>query len=303
MQPIFLKVIPAADASFDIRHEVAPQFGSPWHFHPEFELTLVLKSAGLRFVGDSIERFAEGDLVLIGPNLPHYWRNDPIRDQKQSEAEAIILRFSESCLGTEFFNLPEMQEVQSLLQKAKRGIKIGGTTRKQAVTRLKRILRQTGFARIIEFLSLLDELAAATEIQRLTSPAFALSPDPAESERMNKVYAYLMEHYTQPIRLEDVAAVANMNATAFCRYLLKRTGKTLIGLVNEIRVGYACKLLLAGQPDITEICYSCGFQNLSNFNRCFKKITGVTPSDYRRQHQVRQQPAPALRQRGRIKSR
>ncbi|MGH9840962.1 MAG: AraC family transcriptional regulator [Blastocatellia bacterium] len=282
MQPIFLKVTPAAQASFDIRREVAPQFGNPWHFHPEYELTQVLRSAGVRFVGDSIERFAAGDLVLIGPNLPHYWRNDPHRAPEPSQAEAIILRFSDTCLGNGFFDLPEMQDVQGLLRRAARGIKFGGN----AATQLEHLLGLNGFHRAIAFLTLLHDLANEADYQLLTTPAFSLAPDPSESERINKVYAYVMERYTQPLRLEEVAAVANMNPTAFCRYFLQRTGKTLIGLVNEIRVGYACKLLSAGELNVTEICYACGFQNLSHFNRCFKKITCLTPTEYRRQHQA-----------------
>ncbi|MGH9915853.1 MAG: helix-turn-helix domain-containing protein [Pyrinomonadaceae bacterium] len=283
MQPIFLKVAPAANESFDIRHEVARHFLNPWHFHPEYELNLVLKSTGVRFVGDSIERFTAGDLVLIGPNLPHYWRNDPHYNQRQSpaNAESIVLRFSESCLGEGFFSRPEMQAIRNLLHRANRGIKINIAEPCEAITRMTKIIRLHGLSRVIEFLTLLDELSAVTDYQLLASLGFSPTLDPAESERINKVYAYLMDHFTCPINLDEVAAIANMNPAAFCRYFRQRTGKTLVSVINEIRVGYARKLLTEDNLNITEICYACGFQNISNFNRHFKRIVNLTPTQYR----------------------
>lgn len=286
MRPILLKVTPAANASIDIRHEVAPYFCNPWHFHPEYELTLILKSAGVRFVGDNIERFAEGELTLVGPNLPHYWRNDPSFYQRRAPAgaEAIILRFSESCLGEDFFTRPEMHDIRHLLHKANRGVKIEGAGRDAVTARLKATLHLNGFRRMLEFLALLYEAATNSKHRLLASRGFSLAPDPAESERVNRVFAYLIENFTRPVHLKEVAAVAHMNDTAFCRYFRQHTGKTLIGLINEMRIGYACKLLAERELNISEICYACGFQNLSNFNRLFKTFTRLTPTEYRRRH-------------------
>lgn len=283
-RPKLLKVIENNAASFDIRYEKVPYFDNPWHYHPEIELTLITKSKGTRFVGDNIERFNEGDLVLLGSNLPHYWRNDSKYYEPNSteKAEAMILRFRLDFLGKPWLQIPEMREVKQLFEDAAHGISFSQITSDRVTPILQKMHLAKGIEQVIDFLELFKILTQAKDGRSLSTKIFGESKPINDSDRMNTVLNYIHMHLQENITLETVANLANMNAAAFCRYIKAKTNKTFIELLNDFRISYACRLLLDGPRNISEICYDCGFNNLTHFNYIFKKITGTNPSNYRK---------------------
>lgn len=286
MKPIYLKVTNPPETSIDIRHEMAPYFKNPWHFHPELELTLILKSTGTQFIGNSINNFYQKGLTLTGANLPHYWRNDPVYYQEGStlKAEAVIVRFPEDFLGKDFFHLPEMQHINSLFSVSRRGLKIFGRTKEQVSEKIFAMLQMNGSERIIALLQILNLLANSTEYKILSSVGFVQTYGKSDISRINDVYAYVMENFLRPIQLHEVAAVAKMNPTAFSRYFKAKTNKTFTRFLHEIRIEHAYKLLIEGKFNVSQVCYECGFQNQSYFIKQFKRITHQTPLQYQNQH-------------------
>lgn len=286
MKPIYLKVANSPQTSIDIRHETAPYFKNPWHFHPELELTLILASRGTRFIGNSISNFFENELTLTGPNLPHYWRNDPVYYPKGSslKAEAIIVRFNEDFLGKDFFQLPEMNHVNNLFKISRRGLNILGATRRRASEQLRAMMQMNGADRIIALLQVLNTIAGSSEYKVLSSIGSIETVGKPDMARINKVYSYVLKNFLRPIHLNQVASVANMNPTSFSRYFKAKTGKTFTQFLNEIRMEHAYKLLIDGKFNVSEVCYECGFQNQSYFIKQFKRITHQTPLQYKNQH-------------------
>jgi AraC-like DNA-binding protein len=283
-KPKLLKVLENNTASFDVRLEKVPFFDNPWHYHPELELNLITKSKGARFVGDNIERFKEGDLVLLGSNLPHYWRNDEsyYQDNSTEIAEAIILRFRLDFLGKSLLSIPEMCEVKQLFQDAAHGIYFGPTTSDQIKPFLLKLLFAKGIEQVIYFLEIFKILVQADDSRVLSTIIFGELNPINDSDRMNHVLNHIHLHLQDNITLETVAKLSNMNVTAFCRYIKAKTNKTFIELLNDIRIAYACRLLVDSPSNISEICYNCGFNNLTHFNYVFKKITGLNPTTYRK---------------------
>lgn len=282
--PKLLKVLENNLASFDIRYEKVHYFDNPWHYHPEIELTLITKSKGTRFVGDHVERFKEGDLVLLGSNLPHYWRNDALYyiPNSTEKAEAMILRFRLDFLGKPWLQIPEMLELKELFEDAAHGISFGQITSNRVKPFLQKLHLAKGIEQVIDFLEICKMLVHAQDGRALSTKIFGESNSMNDSDRMNTVLNYIHMHLQENITLETIANLANMNATAFCRYIKAKTNKTFIELLNDIRIAYACRLLLDSSRNISEICYDCGFNNLTHFDYIFKKITGTNPSNYRK---------------------
>lgn len=285
MLPRLLKVIPSQDGCVQIRHEQARYFANPWHFHPELELTLVLKSTGTRFVGDNIGFFSTDDMVLLGSNLPHYWKNDThYYSSRDKNAEAIIIRFAEDFMGQEQFSLPEMQELQELFLQAKRGLLINGATRKQVKKLMTQMLSENGLTRLITFLQILNLISQSDDIDFLTSKGFNCHLNPRHENRMNTVYNFLTTRFREKICLQEIAAQAAMNPSAFSRYFKQCTGKSVTEFIQELRLGHACKMLIQTNKNISEIIYESGFQSQTHFNKLFVKINRLTPLAYRRRY-------------------
>ncbi|MPR36151.1 AraC family transcriptional regulator [Salmonirosea aquatica] len=285
MKPLLLKVKEDSANSFDIRHEKVPYFDNPWHYHPEFELALVLKSSGLRFIGDSIEPFGAGDLVLLGTSLPHYWRNDALYYQNKSEvAEAIILRFRSGMWGEPFFEIPEMQRINELLQRAARGIHFPVRVAELVTPLLHRIIGSEGAKRLMGWMEVFTVLAEEPEFRLLSEKTFGGNRPIEDSGRIQTVLAYIQEHLTAELRLDEAADLANMNKAAFCRYFKQQTNKTFTEVVNELRIQLACRMLLDSSRDISQIGFQCGFQDVSYFNQVFKSRKGMSPSVFRKVH-------------------
>jgi len=272
-------------SSLSIKHNCYAYFLKIWHYHPELELVHILKSTGTRFIGDSIQKFKEGEVILIGENLPHMWLNEETYFSEDSEkiSEAIAIHFNRSFMGTEFLNATEMRHIDKLLEESKFGLKFIKLDQgvKNKITELKSL---EGFDRLVQFLKILNDLAKHDNIKRLTSEGFLSSFTKTGNKSLDKAYAYIFKNFTKNISLEEIAEIANMNPSAFSRFFKRMNRKGYKEYVNEIRIGYACKLLTEHEFNITSICYESGFNNISNFNRQFKKITGKSPSVYLKHH-------------------
>ncbi|MDF9798127.1 AraC-like DNA-binding protein [Catalinimonas alkaloidigena] len=286
MKPILEKLTPEPECSFVLQKDSFPYYPTPWHYHPEYELVLVQKSSGKRIIGDHISYFSDGDLTLLGPNLPHVFDNDPAYYEKNStlRAEAIVIHFAEDFLGKGFFILPEMAKVKKLLNASRQGLQIEGESKNEIAFRMEKMLRLSPPLRLTELLNILIHLAQTEAYTTLASPGFVQHYGNANAERLDPVLAYMMQHFTEDISLEDVAELANMSPQSFCRFFKHCTRKTFLAFLNELRVGYACRLISDNRYNISEVCYKSGFNNLSNFNRQFKRVMQKTPSEYKREY-------------------
>ncbi len=273
-----------AKSSFVLQKDVYSHYPTPWHYHPEYELVLVLKSSGEKIIGDHMSSFSDGDLAFLGPNLPHVYHNNQVYYEEGSTltAEAIVIHFNIDFLGNNFFNLPEMGSIAEFFKESVMGFSILGSTRKMVAQKMNDMLEMSGPERIITLLSLLNQLAITDEKLKLASPGFIQNFKASGSEQITEVCDYIMKNFASDLTLNQVAEIANMSPNAFCKFFKQRTRKTFINFLNEVRVGYACKLLSAEQYNISEICYMSGFYNLSNFNRQFIRIVNKTPQQYKK---------------------
>jgi AraC-like DNA-binding protein len=266
--------------SFHVSHLKVDYFPSMHHYHPEVEILLVINGTGTRYVGDSVEPFFPGDLVMIGPNVPHEWCSD--KNTGTGQSEAIYLLFNTEIMGNDFWNLPESKIILKIIQKSQRGIKLTGKTLEEGTLLMKAIDTSYGFSRIIQLLTILELIAFGNEYQYLASPVIQNEIDDRDSIRLNKVYKYAIDNLHEKISLDKAAGIANLSTPAFCRYFKKRTNKSFMQFLNEIRIGEACRFLVNENNSVADICFNCGFNNISYFIRQFKKITGYTPLDYRK---------------------
>jgi len=273
--------------SFMMRSYDLPRFEAPWHFHPEYELTLILEGSGDRCVGDHLEPFESGDLVLLGPDLPHYWHS--YARSGGQRARAIVVHFKREAFGAGFFSLPELIAWQNLLGASRRGIHFNTPGLIEEVGELLRGSEASAASRrLLALWEVLDCLAANVGGSRLLAGEHYLPVcDRRTSDRLGRVYQYIYAHLSEPISLEDVATTAGMSPTAFSRYFRRATGRTLMRLINELRVTQVCKQLTENDESITEIAFSAGFQSVSNFNRVFLDIQGLNPQSFRKQYQNR----------------
>jgi AraC-like DNA-binding protein/uncharacterized cupin superfamily protein len=278
MLPNFEKVEANINHSFHINHMKVDCFPSLRHFHPEVEILLVVQGTGTRYVGDSVESFGPGDLVMIGPNVSHEWCSD----KNTGASEAIYILFNTEILGTDFWNLPESKIILKIIRQSGRGIKLTGKTHDEVALLMKNIDTSYGFSRITLLLTILEMIAFNGDYQYLASPIIQNTINDRDSLRLNKVYKYVIDNIHTEISLDKAASIANLSKSAFCRYFKKRANKTFIQFLNEIRVGQSCRLLINEDHSIAAICYTCGFNNISYFIRQFKKTTGYTPLGYRK---------------------
>jgi AraC-like DNA-binding protein len=261
-----------------------PHFTYPWHFHSEFEIVYVLKSSGKRFVADSIEPFEEGDITLMGSNLPHFWKSDASgNSENASRVNAIVVQFHKDFFREEISTYPEFHRINELLKRAARGIHFSKTSGEKIGKMLKRLLKLNGLDRMLYFIKLIDTMARTENYRILASKAYVLEEHKELNNRLDKIMHFINTNYQRKITQDEVATKIGMTTSAFCRYFKEKTGKGFIFFVNEMRIGYACKLLIENHISISQICFECGFNNISNFNRMFKRQTGYTPSDYQQQ--------------------
>jgi AraC-like DNA-binding protein len=261
-----------------------PHFTYPWHFHSEFEIVYVLKSSGKRFVADSVESFQEGDITLMGSNVPHFWKSDaPGDSENASRVNAIVVQFHKDFFREEINSYPEFHRINELLKRAGRGIHFSKTSGEKIGKMLKRLLKLNGIERMLYFIKLLDTMARTENYRILASKAYQLEEQKELNNRLDKIMHFINTNYQRKITQEEVASKIGMTTAAFCRYFKEKTGKGFIFFVNEMRIGYACKLLIENHLSISQICFECGFNNISNFNRMFKRQTSYTPGEYQQQ--------------------
>lgn len=287
-RPHLLKITPPLLKSIVVKGDDIPH-NNPWHYHPEIEMIHCVTGKGTNFIGNCIRGMEEGEVLLIGKNLPHTRQRDRAYYAEHSGEvpRSVVVQFREDFLGDEFFSVEEFKPIADLLANANRGIKFKGSARKAAAERLALLGKMNPTDTILELLSLLNLLARSEEYEFLNSVNYISTAHEKSSQRINKVYHYTVQHFRENITLEDVAALTNHSPAAFCRYFKTRTRKTYVKYLTEIRIAYACELLMLGNIDIGQVCFESGFNNLSHFHKQFKKLVNQTPSDYQKQSQLK----------------
>lgn len=287
MKPHFHKVPSTSDTSFTIRYDKRPNFGTLWHFHPELELHYIIQGEGTQYIGDTVSSFSSGDLILLGENLPHTWRCSEkyFKGNSEQEVEAFVLQFLPTCFGKDFLELPETQSISSLYENAKKGMIIHGKTKEKIAGILHETIKASSLERVIHLLKILHTLGSTTEYKTI-SPGYANRhlANVSEMHRLEKIYTYVLAHYREEISLEKISSIANLSVSSFARYFKQMTNKTFFEFLIEIRISNVCRALIEDQLPIEVICYECGFNNVSNFYRHFKKVTGMTPFSYKKQY-------------------
>lgn len=285
MKPVLEHLPKDSAESFVVKRFEYKYYPTPWHFHPEYELVLVTESTGKRFIGDHISNFGPGDLALLGPNLPHLYRNDTAYYQPASKkkAKSIVVHFSANSFGNNFIELPELRKIKALLAKSERGLQITGKTNKMVGEQLESLTALHGFSRFLKLLEILLVLSESKECH-LISAGGIKGINEKESERMDAVIKYVMQNFSEDIMLASVARVANMSENAFSRFFKQRTRKTFTAFLTELRLNHAAKLLIEKSDSIVDICFQCGFNNHSNFHRYFKKLHHISPLAYRKMY-------------------
>lgn len=286
MKPHFHKVPITLQSSFSIRHDIKPDFGNIWHYHPELELHYNIKGEGVRFIGDNISNFAADEMVLLGENLPHTWRckEEYFQNNPDLNVEAMVIHFLPDCLGKHLLSLPEAYLIPKLFEKAKSGMIIYGKAKTQLAELMEKAIHATNLERIIILLTILKTLAETDEFELITTKNTFYQSNESETLRINKICTYTLTNYKKDITLEEVASLSNLSITSFCRYFKLMTKKTYYDFLIEIRVSHACRFLIENKLPTEMICFNCGFNNVSNFYRHFKKVTGLTPLDYKRKY-------------------
>jgi AraC-like DNA-binding protein len=278
-KPTLEKVIPSFGSSLLVKKHVAfLKDNTPlWHFHPEIELVYVNRGKGKRHIGNHISYFNNSQLVLIGSNLPHIGYIDRLT----TNGSETLIQFKPDFLGEAFFTIPEMEKIKNLFERAKKGIRFNVQIKETIGPKIEGLVNLEGANRIISFLEILDDLATTEDYTLLNANGFAFETSPQNSTKIDIVFKHINENFSEHISLEEIADLASMTVPAFCRFFKKTTGKTFTKLVNEYRVVHATKLLSESQFSITDICYECGFNNFSHFNKLFKEFTGKSASKYK----------------------
>lgn len=282
MKALFEKITVSEQNSLLVRRFRLPYFDALWHYHPEYELTYIVKSHGRRFVGDHVEPFKARDLVLIGPNLPHFWHNDDEFYQAEStqSAESIVIQFPIAFDQRILATIPEAQAVRHLLQRARYGLCFSSSIQEAVSGQIAELVTLQGLPQLLSLLSILDQLAADSNAYLLASDGYQLAPNTTETERMKRIFDYLLINFRDEIRVDQIASIAGMAPAAFCRYFKKRTRKSFVEYLNELRIGHARKLLANRNFSVGQVGLECGFNNVSHFHRQFKLHTGMTPLRY-----------------------
>ena len=270
---------------FVIRHLQEKHFDPVWHAHSEYQLFVVLKGTGTRFIGDSIKSFAPGELIFTGPHLPHLWRSDDIYFKNKSAlyTEGIVLYFNENFLGDHILEKEEMVLLKKLFTKSMRGLEFYGEKKLQVIQLMQQLTQQQGIQSVIQLLHILEILSGTKEYHYISSKVYEEVLHQNETDRLNIVYEFVLKNFRQKILLGELARLLHMTPTSFSRYFTMKNNKPFSRFVAEIRIKHACKLLTETDHSIEQICYECGFNTLSNFNKQFKEIMQQKPMQYKKE--------------------
>jgi len=271
-------------SSFIYQEKSSSRFRFNWHFHPEYELTLISRSQGKRFVADSISDYRDGDLVLLGPNLPHTWQSTA---DGRIRHKAIVLQFSEDFLGSGFFEAWELRQVNRLLRRSAHGLCFSGRSRDEAAKQIEKLGKLSGLQRLTSFIEILEILARSRKAVVISSPGFTPLLHHENHRRIDRVCEYINSNYQQDISQPFVAEMVHMSPSSFSTFFKKTVGLTFVDYVNNLRISHACRLLIETEHSILEICHLAGFNNLSNFNRRFLNSKGSSPREFRAEYNPR----------------
>ncbi len=276
----FEMVQPDEGSSLRIIHNKTNAEEYPWsyHYHPEYEIVCVLYGSGARHVGNHFSNYENGDLVFMGPNLPHagFGLN------AHGPHEEIVIQIKESVLRQSILPRPEMAAIHQLLERVRCGVSFHGQTKEQISRRLVDLLKMNPFDKYMELVSILQQMATTTEYQLLNPLTVFSSSIVKNNIRIQNVFNYVEQHYQEEIDIKDIARVANLSVSSFCTYFKKNMHSTFTDFLNKFRIQKACLQLLEGNT-IAETCFACGFNHVPYFNKVFKSVTGKTPSEYKKQ--------------------
>lgn len=265
------------DDFFIVLNHFNAKFDFPVHYHPEYELNLVLHSKGKRIIGDSIEAYGHPDLVLIGPNTPHAWTG------KEPNVQVVTIQFLPDFLSEKAFSRKLTLPIKELLERSKMGVVFSNETTNKFFDRIMMLTETRRFESLLQFLSILNDLATSPGQRSLSSLSYVGQFDTSKSRRIKIVNQYLYDNLINQIKINDVAALVNMTPSAFSHFFKKRTQRSFSDYLSDLRIGNAARLLIESEKTVSEICFESGFNNISNFNRAFKEKKGCTPTEFRSQ--------------------
>lgn len=284
MKPRLLKIQSPEIESFSARRDLTPTVNSIWHYHEELELVYFKKGEGTQFIGDNISRFKSGDVVLVGANLPHYWRFDQDYFQEGGKsADIYVIHFHSHFLGEQFLDVPENRELKKLISNSSRGLQISLPNISEVIHLMIKTVETESSRRLLYLLEALSKISTNNnELSAIASIGFKYNYLSEEQDQIQNIYSYTLNHYKRKITLAEIAEVAKVSPNTFCKFFKSRSKKNYTDFVNEIRVGQACKLLIENKFRINEVCFESGFNNFASFHKCFKKVTGKSPLQYQR---------------------
>lgn len=291
LKPTFEAIQSNNSSSFLLRTFRQEAFRAPYHFHPEYELTLITGGNGKRYTGNKMGNFSSGDLVLLGANLPHCWKTGAYNKDKSgrkisnadNQAGAIVIQFTSDFLGKDFFKKPELKTISKLLQFSEAGLQFTGKTSAKAEKKIKSLAsKKDNFDKMIGFLQILQQLALSTEYRTLSPQNISGSANQEEQHRIHQVLFYIKENFRNKITLEQAAKMTNLSINAFCKYYKKITRQTFMETVIEYRLNYAAQQLVQTELPVASICFDSGFGDISHFNKTFKSKMQESPLQYRK---------------------
>ncbi len=278
MKPLFEKVL-LSKTSFLIKEEHFNRFDIQWHLHPEFELVAIIQGDGKLNIGDHISEISGQELLLLGPNLLHSWYGSAAA-RSAVKSKQIVIQFPYDFLGKDFLNQHAFSRISELLHRSSRGMSFSDPDKSRVTRKIRRMLQLPDFERTMELLNILNILAQSKNYRILSSIGYSSQLNEHESDRLNNIYKFILDNFRNDIDLGKVAHFASMTPQAFSKYFKERTRKNFITFLNEVKIGYACRLITEKKMNISQICYECGYTNLSNFNRQFRRVMDMTPTQY-----------------------
>lgn len=257
---------------------------SAWHYHQAYELSFITEGSGKRIVGDSVEEFHPGDLIFIGPRIPHVWFSGEPYPKPHSgrTLESVYLLFNNDILPQDLTSLPEFSHVNRAIKLSERGIRITGDTLNHVSRLMLQLPYLSGIKRLMYFYEIMDIIGNSSSFSYLASAEYVRTKFETTSSRVTRIHEYLMKNYQEEINLEEIAELVHMAPASVCRFFKSSTGMTIFEYLNKIKIDYSCRLLLNTDLNVVDISYDCGFNNLSHFNKQFKKFINKTPTQYRR---------------------
>jgi len=276
-QPAF-----ASDKSFSIMVRPCIDLVFPYHMHPDYQLNLVVEGKGTRVVGDHSEEYSKGDLVLIGPNLPHHWSYDECFLKEKGKGKTIIIHFKMNFAGDGFLSKPETKPISELLERSYRGIKFHGNIRDETSKQLCSINEEQPLSQLVRLITILSGLALTSDFSLLAGPAYENHQIPEQEFKIKRIIHFMNQNFSDiGLSLEKLAGMASMSTTSFSKYFKKNTGQNYIEVMTNIKLSQACKKLADTDASIAQIAHNCGYNNISNFNKLFRQRYKCTPKEFK----------------------